>query len=76
MWAFESCVRVCRIKASPHNDTIPTQAGKAAWHIGQNDLRDYIRRYPEDLTGHNIDVGQLVNVLVGVKYDVPSTEAM
>jgi len=30
-------------------------------------LRDYIIKYPGDLTGHNVDFVMLVDVLAGVK---------
>lgn len=36
------------------------------WHIETKDLRDFIRRYPGELVGKDIDVFQLVEVLCGI----------
>lgn len=35
--------------------------------ISEKALRDFIRRYPEELTGHNVDFVMLVDILAGVK---------
>lgn len=36
------------------------------WHIKRKDLRDFIRRYPEELIGRNVDLVQMVEILSGV----------
>ena len=36
------------------------------WHIERKDLRDFIRKYPEDLTGRNVDLVQIVEILTGI----------
>lgn len=35
--------------------------------ISEEALRDFIRRYPEELTGHNVDFVMLVDILAGMK---------
>lgn len=45
------------------------QTKHAGWMISEQSLRDFIRRYPEELTGHNVDFVMLVDILVGVKTD-------
>lgn len=35
--------------------------------ISEKALRDFIRRYPEELTGHSVDFVMLVDILAGVK---------
>ena len=39
---------------------------QGVWRIQQKDLRDFIRRYPHELIGRNLDVVQVVEILVGV----------
>ena len=36
------------------------------WHIERKDLRDFIRKYPEDLTGRNVGLVQIVEILTGI----------
>ena len=36
------------------------------WHIEEKDLRRFIRQQPQDLSGRNIDIVQLVQVLAGL----------
>jgi hypothetical protein len=45
----------------------PKQRCGYMWHITKDDLKDFIRRYPEELTGRNLDVVQFVEVLAGVR---------
>ena len=54
------------LKASWHNGVKPQQSGGACWHILEEDLRDFIRRYPDELHGRNIDIVQIVDLLVGI----------
>jgi len=54
------------IKATPHYETIPQQLGGSAWHIEEKDLRDFIRRYPEELTARNVDLIMIVDMLAGI----------
>jgi hypothetical protein len=39
--------------------------------ISKEALRDFIRRYPTELQGRNVDMIQLVEILTGVAYDNP-----
>ena len=45
----------------------PQQRQYFPWYISERSLRDFIRRYPEELTGHNVDFVMLVDILAGVK---------
>jgi len=56
------------LKASWHNGERPSgSGGQAKWHIEASDLRDFIRRCPDDLQGRMVDMVQLVEVLAGIK---------
>lgn len=55
-----------QLKARWHNGTKPTNCGSACWHIKEKDLREFIRRYPQDLTSRNVDLILIVDILVGV----------
>ena len=48
----------------------PPERGKR--HIKRNALRRFIRTYPEELLGRNVDMVQLVEILAGIL--VPHTE--
>lgn len=52
--------------ASWHNGHKPSQKGMAMWHISENDLKAFIRRYPQDLTARNVDLILIVDILVGL----------
>ncbi|MBA7672925.1 hypothetical protein ES703_81113 [subsurface metagenome] len=54
------------IKATYHYDHRPTQKGGSAWHITEADLKKFIKTYPEELMGCNIDIITIVNILSGV----------
>ena len=55
------------LKAAYNNpDRKPQQGGMAYWRIQEEDLRAYIRRYPQELNGHNVDLIQIVDILVGL----------
>lgn len=52
----------------PHDSSrLPRKGKSAPWHITKDSLVDYIRRYPEELQGRNVDMVLLVDILVGVK---------
>lgn len=44
----------------------PTKLGYSCWHIDEKDLKEYLRRYPQELTSRNIDLIVIVDILVGV----------
>jgi len=54
------------IKASYHYEQKPSQKGMSAWHIEEHDLVQFIRRYPQELVGCNIDIIAIVQLLAGV----------
>lgn len=57
-----------QLEMGPHDPGRPPVKGSyAPWHISEEALRDFIRRYPEELTGHNVDFVMLVDILAGVK---------
>ena len=54
------------LRASWHHGRHPHNAGAAAWHISEANLKRYIRTYPDELNGRNVDLVQVVDVLAGV----------
>ncbi len=54
------------LKASSHFGGRPVKFGLSAWHIDEKDLKAYIRRYPQELVGCNIDIMLIVDILAGV----------
>ena len=55
-----------QIVATYHNGHHPSTKGLSMWHIDEADLRDYIRTYPQDLMGRNVDMIMVVDILAGV----------
>lgn len=53
--------------ASYHYDQRPQKLGGSAWHIESKDLTVFIRRYPEELVGVNLDIIMIVELLAGIK---------
>ncbi len=45
----------------------PEKGSYAPWRVSEESLRDFIRKYPEELIGHNVDFVMLVDILAGVK---------
>ena len=54
------------LKASSHFGGRPTQKGMSSWHIMEADLVQFIRKHPQELVGHNIDIIMIVELLAGV----------
>lgn len=48
-------------------DRVPRKGSYASWRISEKALCDFIRCYPEELTGRNIDFVVLVDILAGIK---------
>jgi len=46
---------------------LPSKGKNLPWKITEEALRDFIRTYPEELTGHNVDFVMLVDILAGIK---------
>lgn len=53
--------------ATPHGETKPCKNGGSCWHIEDSAVVDFIRRYPQELVGKNIDIIQIVDILVGIE---------
>ena len=54
------------LNATYHYGHRPSQKGNSAWHIEEDDLKKFIKRYPEELIGCNIDILTIVEILSGV----------
>lgn len=54
------------IGASYHHGHKPQKNGSGYWHIRREDLAIFIRKYPQELLGRNVDMIQVVEVLVGL----------
>jgi len=54
------------LKAYSHYGQRPTQIGMSAWHIQEYDLVQFIRQYPQELVGCNIDIIAIVELLAGI----------
>ena len=54
------------LKATYHYEERPTQKGMRAWHIEEYDLVQFIRKYPQELVGCNIDIIMIVELLTGI----------
>jgi len=52
--------------ATYHYEHRPTQKGMSSWHIEEADLVKFIRKYPQELVGCNIDIIMIVELLAGV----------
>ena len=54
------------LPATYHYETKPCQLGGTAWHIDEKDLKNFIKTYPEVLSGCNIDIIMIVDIISGV----------
>lgn len=64
----ERRIQTGNLKASYHTPGVkPGSKGLAMWHIAENDLKEFICRYPEELTGSNVDLLTIVDILAGVR---------
>jgi len=54
------------LPATYHYGTRPSQLGGTAWHITEKDLKNFIKTYPEELVGCNIDIIMVVDIIAGV----------
>jgi len=54
------------LKATYHYDHRPSQKGMSAWHIEEHDLVHFIRKYPQELVGVNLDIILIVELLAGI----------
>lgn len=54
-----------KIKASYHHGHKPQKNGSGAWHFAEKDLASFIRCYPDELNGRNVDLIAIVDILTG-----------
>jgi len=52
--------------ATYHHGARPQKNGMRAWHICEHDLIQFIRKYPEELVGCNLDIIMIVELLAGI----------
>ena len=55
-----------QLRAARHHGRRPNAKGGGAWHIEERDLKAFIRRYPQDLEGRNVDLTTIVAILAGL----------
>jgi len=61
-WRIESGI----LKATHHYGHLTVKGNGAMYHIEREDLKAFIRRYPTELNGRNVDMMQIVDILAGV----------
>lgn len=54
------------LKATYHYGHRPSQIGSSMWHIAEADLKHFIKTYPEELVGCNIDIITIVDIISGI----------
>lgn len=54
------------LNASWHGETKPCKNGGSCWHIEEDALKEFIRLYPQDLVGRNVDIIQIIDLLAGI----------
>ena len=52
-----------QLKASYHNGHKPGKLGMSMWHIDEDDLRAFIKKYCHEFNGRNVDLTQIVFLL-------------
>jgi hypothetical protein len=55
------------LSASYHHGHRPSNIGAACWHIERKNIARFIRKYSQELTGRNVDLIQMVEILVGLE---------
>ena len=64
--AIQSHIDKGELQATFHHGRQPSKKGLAAWHIEQEDLKSFIRKYAEQFNGRNVDLVILVEILAGL----------
>lgn len=54
------------LQATYHYGVRPTQKGMSAWHIEERALKKFIKTYPEELVGCNLDIITIIDIVSGV----------
>jgi len=57
------------LPATYHHGHRPSKNGSGSWHIAREDLKHFIRKYPEEFNGRNVDLIQIVDILAGIEYE-------
>jgi len=52
--------------ATYHHEARPQKNGVRSWHVSEQDLTRFIRKYPEELVGCNMDIMMIVELLAGI----------
>jgi len=52
--------------ATYHHGERPQKNGMRSWHISEQDLIQFIRKYPEELVGCNLDIMMIVELLASI----------
>ena len=52
-----------KLRATYHHGHRPCKNGSGSWHISERDLRTFIIEHPEELTGRNVDLVVIVDLL-------------
>jgi len=56
------------LPAEWHSAVKPEKNGGARWHIPRESIYRFLRKYPQDLNGRNVDLIQVVEILAGLTY--------
>lgn len=67
----QSWINKGMLKASYHNGIRPSQKGMRMWHIEEGALKNFLRRYPQELNGRNVDLIQIIDVVAGLITEGP-----
>jgi DNA-binding CsgD family transcriptional regulator len=62
------------LPATYHHGHRPSKNGSGSWHITKEDLRTFIRNYPEEFNGRQVDLIQIVEILVGLSVKISCAE--
>lgn len=69
-WITRRINRGLKFEIKPHDpDKVPEKGSHAAWHISEKAFKDFLRRYPEELTGLNVDFVMLIDILAGITHE-------
>ena len=58
------------LPATYHHGHRPSKFGSGSWHITKESLKRFIRKYPEEFNGRQVDLVQIVDILVGIEYPI------
>jgi hypothetical protein len=67
----QSWIDTGALKARPHGELHPQKNGMAMWHIAIEDLADFIKTHAVELTGRNVDLFAIIEIVSGIKGEMP-----